>query len=523
MTNDTNGTTPSETALSNAHLMTQMTHELLTPMFGIIGAAELLENTPLSDEQREYTTTITASANALMALMHNILDFSSIEEGTLTFAPETYDLFTMMYESAREYSIHTRHTDVELLFTYSADVSHYIVGDKTRTKQMCTFLIAQAAHYTQNGSIRVAVDITDKGTLRITITDTGVPMTQDDIVQLMQTDPRETRMQSERAKRSGLGVAIIRQLASRMGGQFDIHSTKSGETECMLILPYTPAEAQPSTPPLPRLEGYRVLLVHSHSRASQTYEEWMGTQGAECTVALTAEEALSLCEKAASDDAMYDAIVVNEHLEDMHGETFAWAFFQTYPSLHPQFILLSSEYTDAEYERMRCVGITCLLAKPLTPLHLTHAIAQKHTPDISALTSTSDEDTPPEASVPRTASVLVAEDNDINRTVIVAMLKKAGHRVEAVANGEECLSLFQPGKYDVVFLDCRMPVMNGYETAQKIREMEGDAQRTPVIAVTANVIEDNRQKCLDAGMDDYIAKPIRSEDIESAVRRWSSH
>jgi two-component system, sensor histidine kinase and response regulator len=521
MTDATSKTGRIHVAAKNEHarLVARISHEIRTPMFGVIGSAELLEKTSLSEEQRLYTRTITLSANALMDIVNDILDISRIEDGTLEITHESCDLFALLQEIVREYCLQLKHRNVEMIFSFPATVPRNVKCDRTRVRQICINLIANAAQFTSTGYVYISVEWEHAKGYHIRIKDTGAGIPEDEQDTLLDVYSGGIQNTTDRVKGSGLGIAISRQLTTLMGGTFTLTSSANEHTEFNVTLPLSVEETQPKLPHVSKPDSLSVLLVHSVDKAREVYGNWLRTFGIVCETASTAEEAIAKQQKAEREGIMYDAIIANDHLDDMHGETLAWALSQSDQrgESGKSFILLTAMQDDSELERMRCVGVTALVMKPIVPLSLVKAVAPGSVESVPVYTTL-----PPDAKKIShvKAAALVVEDNAINRTVATALLRKLGCVVEYAENGEECLAMLEKRSYDIVFMDCRMPVMDGYEATRRIREKEVEGTHVPIIAVTANVMKGDQQKCLEAGMDDYVPKPIRADDIESVLHRW---
>lgn len=506
----------------HAQLVARISHEIRTPMFGIIGSAELLEKTSLSDEQRVYTHTITLSANALMDIVNDILDISRIEEGTLSITHDSCDIYLLLQEIVRDYCVQTQQRRVEIIVTFPDNVPRNVQCDCARVKQICLNLIANAVQFTSDGYIHITVGWERSKGYEIRIKDTGVGIPKEEQDKLLDVYSGSIQNTTDRVKGSGLGIAISRQLTHLMGGGFTLKSSAESHTEFIVTLPLEVEDVQPQLPHVSKCDSLYVLLVHSVDKARDIYGNWLRSFGVRCDVASSAEEALAKQQKVRTEGYAYDAIITNDHLDDMHGETLAWAFSQSNQAEEERssFILLTSMQDSSELDRMRCVGVTTLVSKPVTPLNLIKAIAPdviEEEADFKPLPPSSIET----EMVPKVkTAALVVEDNAINRTVATALLRKMGCTVEYAENGKECLAMLEKHTYDIVFMDCRMPVMDGYEATRRIREKEGEGTHIPIIAVTANVMEGDREKCLDAGMDDYVPKPIRAGDIEAVLHRW---
>ena len=509
-----------EATHAKSEFLASMSHEIRTPMNGIIGTASLFNDTSLNDEQREYLRIIQTSGDALLTLLNDILDFSKIEAGKLTLDPQPFDLRETC-EHITELLAPTAHEKgIDLILRFSPSTPPWVVGDAGRIRQVLMNLVNNALKFTTEGHVYIdvsAVAGTEKiTTIHFNVKDTGIGIAREEVAKLFQKFSQGDSSTTREYGGTGLGLAICKQLVTLMTGKLGMESElgKGSSFWFRLNLPVANKSIRTEIDQ-PLFKNERVLVVDKNRIMGTVLTEWLSHWG------LTPEVSAHI------DDAI-EKIRINNYRFVIVGESIAYA--PENPFLNhtefeniPLFIIYSP--TNRDSRAINRPGPVTDLVKPIRLSHLFektaealgHPLMQHHQaatpPSIKSSVITS-------IGIRR---VLVVEDNLVNQTVAKRMLVKGGFEVDVAANGEEALKKVTGNiRYDLVFMDCQMPRMDGYEASRRIREYENqssDGTRIPIIALTANAMQGDREKCLEAGMDDYIPKPVKKDTLNEMICR----
>lgn len=520
--------------VAKSQFLANMSHEIRTPLNGVIGMLDLISTSKLDERQIRFVSTAQKSAETLLSLINDILDFAKIEAGKLELEHAAFDLHSVIEDTVDVFGHRAAIKKLELFSFIRRDVPRMVRGDAERLRQVLNNLVSNALKFTEKGEISLQAELlqTDgaTATVQMTVRDTGIGIPQDRLSRLFSCFVQADASTTRRFGGTGLGLAISKQIVEMMGGSMGVTTQEGSGSTFRVTVPLEIASQQSmKRADRQSLKDLPVLVVDDTQTNLDIFKEYLGEWGMHVTLADSAEEALIILQQFASNREELPLVLLDHHMPGADGKQLALSIRKEPWFASSKLLMLTSDDTMISRDNWAAYGLAGVVTKPIRASRLFDVIVDvlnvSHTTPLKTVKATIRETARPAPHV--SGRILICEDNEVNQLVTSEILDQAGYAFDIAENGMEAITAITKNTYSLVLMDCQMPVLDGLDATKKIREMEATGQLSlhngrslPIVALTANAMKGDREACTAAGMDDYVTKPIDRLELLEAVTKY---